>query len=67
MGFGRVRIGLIRTMEAMQLNAKKCHTKEGSMPVDIELVELIEVSCAFLTGVAVGVEVPDATVVYGIC
>ena len=39
-GFGRVRIGLIRTMEAMQLNAKKCHTKEGSMPVDIELVEV---------------------------
>ena len=66
-GFGRVRIGLIGTMDAIQLNAKKCHTKEGSMPVDIELVELIEVSCAFLTGVAVGVEVPDATVVYGIC
>ena len=39
-GFGRVRIDLIRTMEAMQLNAKKCHTKEGSMPVDIELVEV---------------------------
>ena len=39
-GFGRVRIGLIRTMDAMQLNAKKCHTKEGSMPVDIELVEV---------------------------
>ena len=39
-GFGRVRIGLIRAMEAMQLNAKKCHTKEGSMPVDIELVEV---------------------------
>ena len=39
-GFGRVRIGLIRTMEAMQLNAKKCHTKEGSMPVDIESVEV---------------------------
>ena len=39
-GFERVRIGLIRTMEAMQLNAKKCHTKEGSMPVDIELVEV---------------------------
>ena len=39
-GLGRVRIGLIPTMEAMQLNAKKCHTKEGSMPVDIELVEV---------------------------
>ena len=39
-GFGRVRIDLIRTMDAMQLNAKKCHTKEGSMPVDIELVEV---------------------------
>ena len=39
-GFGWVRIDLIRTMEAMQLNAKKCHTKEGSMPVDIELVEV---------------------------
>ena len=39
-GFGRVRIGLIRTMDAIQLNAKKCHTKEGSMPVDIELVEV---------------------------
>ena len=39
-GFERVRIGLIRTMDAIQLNAKKCHTKEGSMPVDIELVEV---------------------------
>ena len=66
MGFGRVRIDLIRTMEAMQLNAKKCHTKEGSMPVDIELVE-VDLGESFLTGVAVGVEVPDATVVYGIC
>ena len=39
-GLGRVRIGLIPTMDAMQLNAKKCHTKEGSMTVDIELVEV---------------------------
>jgi RecG-like helicase len=38
----------------MQLNAEKCHTKDGSMTVDIELA---------LTGVVVGVEVPDATVV----
>jgi hypothetical protein len=27
-------------MEAMQLNAKECHTKAGSMTVDIELVEV---------------------------
>ena len=49
----------------MQLNAEKCHTKDGSMTVDIELVEvdLGAVSRAFLTGVVVGVEVPDATVV----
>ena len=27
-------------MEAMQLNAKECHTKAGSITVDIELVEV---------------------------
>ncbi len=50
-------------MEAMQLNAKECHTKEASMTVDIELVEVDRVSRAFLIGVAVGAEVPDAMVV----
>ena len=39
-GLGRVRIGLISAIEAMQLNAKECHTKEGSMTVDIKLVEV---------------------------
>ena len=27
-------------MEAMQFNAKECHTNAGSMTVDIELVEV---------------------------
>jgi len=35
-----LKLGLIPTIEAMQLNAKKCHTKDGSMLVDIELVEV---------------------------
>ena len=39
-GLGRVRIGLIPTMEAMQLNAKECDTEEASMTVDLELVEV---------------------------
>jgi hypothetical protein len=42
-------------MEAMQLNAKECHTKAGSMTVDIELVEVDRREShsrrAFLTGV----------------
>ncbi len=33
-------IGLTSTIEAMQLNAKECHTKAGSITVDIELVEV---------------------------
>ncbi len=40
MGLGRVRVGLIPTMEAMQLNAKECPTNEASMTVDIELIEV---------------------------
>ena len=39
----------------MQLNAKECHTKAGSMTVDIELVEVDRRESrsrrAFLTGV----------------
>ncbi len=47
-GLGRVRIGLIPTTGAMQLNATECHTKEASMPVDIELVEVDRGESCFL-------------------
>ena len=47
-------------MEAMQLNAKECHTKAGSMAVDIELVEvdrresrLLDGSCGWSRGCGV--------------
>ena len=41
-------MGLIPTMEAMQLNATECHTSEGSMIVDLKLVEVDRRESRFL-------------------